>query len=150
MTSRWFSRGTPVSSTNTTNRYDIAEILLKVALNTITPIIANVTCNAHFILVAQDDIKNCPSNLVRSPALRTYNGHCYEFITHHHKDWSHARDDCTTKGGHLVTITSRAEDQFIMASLNSLNFRASGAWIGLSDQKVEGKWEWVTGNIFEN
>jgi hypothetical protein len=49
-----------------------------------------------------------------------------------------------------VTITSRAEDQFIMASLNSLNFRASGAWIGLSDQKVEGKWEWVTGNIFEN
>jgi hypothetical protein len=31
-----FSPGTPVSSTNKTDRHDIAEILLKVALNTIT------------------------------------------------------------------------------------------------------------------
>jgi hypothetical protein len=34
---RWFSPGTPVSSTNRTDRHAIAEILLKVALNTITP-----------------------------------------------------------------------------------------------------------------
>ena len=33
---RWFSNGTPVSSTNKAYRHDIAEILLKVALNTIT------------------------------------------------------------------------------------------------------------------
>ena len=32
----WFSLGTPVSSTNKTNRHDITEILLKVALNTIS------------------------------------------------------------------------------------------------------------------
>jgi len=32
----WFSPDTPVSSTNKTDRHDIAEILLKVALNTIT------------------------------------------------------------------------------------------------------------------
>jgi hypothetical protein len=31
---RWFSPGTPVSSTTKTGRHDIAEILLKVALNT--------------------------------------------------------------------------------------------------------------------
>ena len=31
---RWFSSGTPVSSTPKTGRHDIAEILLKVALNT--------------------------------------------------------------------------------------------------------------------
>ena len=34
-TGRWFSSGTPVSSTNKTDRHDITEILLKVALNTI-------------------------------------------------------------------------------------------------------------------
>jgi len=34
-TDRWFSPGPPVSSTNKTNCHDIAEILLKVALNTI-------------------------------------------------------------------------------------------------------------------
>jgi hypothetical protein len=31
---RWFSPDTPASSTNKTGRHDIAEILLKVALNT--------------------------------------------------------------------------------------------------------------------
>jgi hypothetical protein len=31
---RWFSPGTPASSTTKTGRYEIAEILLKVALNT--------------------------------------------------------------------------------------------------------------------
>jgi hypothetical protein len=31
---RWFSPGTPASSTSKTGRHDIAEILLKVALNT--------------------------------------------------------------------------------------------------------------------
>ena len=34
-TGLWFSLGTPVSSTNKTDRHDITEILLKVALNTI-------------------------------------------------------------------------------------------------------------------
>jgi hypothetical protein len=33
---RWISPGIPVSSTNKTDRHEIAEILLKVALSTIT------------------------------------------------------------------------------------------------------------------
>jgi hypothetical protein len=33
---RWVSLGTPVSCTNKTDRHDITEILLNVALNTIT------------------------------------------------------------------------------------------------------------------
>jgi hypothetical protein len=35
---RWFSSGTPASSTTKTDRHDKAEILLKVALNTINQI----------------------------------------------------------------------------------------------------------------
>ena len=39
---KWFSPGTPVSSTNKTDRHDITEILLKVPLNYITnPQISN-------------------------------------------------------------------------------------------------------------
>jgi hypothetical protein len=33
---QWFSPGTPVSSANKTDRHDITEILLKVALSTLT------------------------------------------------------------------------------------------------------------------
>ena len=40
-TGRWFSPGSPVSSTNKTDRHDIAEILLKVTLNTINQTIIN-------------------------------------------------------------------------------------------------------------
>jgi len=40
---RWFSPGTPASSTTKTGRHDIAEILLKVALNTINQSIKNTT-----------------------------------------------------------------------------------------------------------
>ena len=35
-TGRWFSQSIPASSTNKTNRHDITEIVLKVALNIIT------------------------------------------------------------------------------------------------------------------
>ena len=38
---RWFSPGTTASSTTKTGRHDIAEILLKVALNTINQIKSN-------------------------------------------------------------------------------------------------------------
>jgi hypothetical protein len=44
-TGQWFSPGIPVSSTNKTDRHDMTEILLKVALNTIThPIITKTKC----------------------------------------------------------------------------------------------------------
>jgi hypothetical protein len=36
-TGRWFSTGTPISSTDKIDRQDITEILLKVALSTIKP-----------------------------------------------------------------------------------------------------------------
>jgi hypothetical protein len=35
MTGQWFSPGRPVSSNNKTDRHNMAEILLKMALNTI-------------------------------------------------------------------------------------------------------------------
>ena len=39
---RQVSPGTPVSSTNKTDHHDITEILLKVALNTITPLLYSI------------------------------------------------------------------------------------------------------------
>jgi hypothetical protein len=45
---RWFSPGTLVSSTNKTDRHDIIEILLKVALNTIA---RTISLNCPFTIV---------------------------------------------------------------------------------------------------
>ena len=61
-TDRWFSPGTPVSLTNKTDRHDITEILLKVALNTINQPAPNqnyeiqlyiFTCYVRLILYLQ-------------------------------------------------------------------------------------------------
>jgi hypothetical protein len=44
-------------------------------------------------------------------------------------------------GGHLVTVTSAAENNFIF------NLWPSG-WIGLTDEVTEGVWRWVTGETY--
>jgi hypothetical protein len=48
---RWFSPGTPVSSTTKTGGYDIAEILLKEALNTKNQSINHIGSSVGFLLV---------------------------------------------------------------------------------------------------
>jgi hypothetical protein len=49
MTGQWFSPSTLISSTNKTERNDITEILLKVALNTINQIILE-TVSVNFMV----------------------------------------------------------------------------------------------------
>jgi hypothetical protein len=47
-TGRWFSRGTPASTTNNTDHNDITEILLKVKLNTIKPNLVGRVVHTNF------------------------------------------------------------------------------------------------------
>jgi hypothetical protein len=52
-----------------------------------------------------------------------------------------AKANCEAMGGHLVTVTSSAENNFIF------NLWPSG-WIGLTDEVTEGVWRWVTGEPY--
>ena len=64
---RWFSPGTPISSNNKTDRHDITEILLKVALNTIT------------LTLFQDHITLCIVVFLASYKYRTH--FCKSYIS---------------------------------------------------------------------
>jgi hypothetical protein len=54
VTGWWFSPSPLVSSTNKTDRHDITEILLKVALNTIKPTEQRNDRNTYFIKIVLD------------------------------------------------------------------------------------------------
>jgi hypothetical protein len=71
---------------------------------------------------------------------QNYNGHSYYRSTGS-MTWTAARQACLNMGGHLVTVTSAAENNFIF------NLWPSG-WIGLTDEVVEGQWRWVTGEAY--
>lgn len=55
--------------------------------------------------------------------------------------WQSAQKQCQFSGGHLATITSSAERDFINNNL----YRDRAVWIGASDTAVNGRFAWVTG-----
>lgn len=67
-----------------------------------------------------------------------YNGHEYKLITEA-KSWSDAKIDCEIQGGHLVTITSQGENDFVKNLADS-----NRIWLGLTDEANEGNWKWIT------
>lgn len=79
------------------------------------------------------------------PVVWSENGNSYEFIFAN-LTWTQANAAAQAKildgrPGHLVTITSAAENDFV-ANLVGGDFRA---WIGLTDTASEGNFQWVTG-----
>jgi hypothetical protein len=71
---------------------------------------------------------------------QNYNGHSYYRSTGN-AFWLTAKANCEAMGGHLVTVTTSAENNFIY------NLWPSG-WIGLTDEVTEGTWKWVTGETY--
>jgi hypothetical protein len=56
--------------------------------------------------------------------------------------WADADSACQANGGYLATIANEEEDDFVAQGGEIV---AAACWIGLTDQAVEGTWEWVTG-----
>jgi hypothetical protein len=84
--------------------------------------------------------KRTTPTLTGFTSQNNYNGHSYYRSTGS-MTWTAARQACLNMGGHLVTVTTAAENTFIF------NLWPNG-WIGLTDEAVEGQWRWVTGETF--
>jgi len=71
----------------------------------------------------------------------SYNGHSYKLINTS-MDWDSAQKYCENLGGHLVTINSADEQQFV-SSLASKSTKKN-VWLGATKNE-NGKFSWVTG-----
>ncbi|MBQ9912639.1 MAG: C-type lectin domain-containing protein [Clostridia bacterium] len=80
---------------------------------------------------------NVPSDAVE------YNGHWYK-VYEICLTWENAKKYCDDLGGHLVTISSKEENDFVLSILKKSS-KAANFIIGLAELKKEGEWSWVTG-----
>lgn len=75
------------------------------------------------------------------------NDHWYRLSTP--GTWSEAEAEAVSEGGHLATIRNAAENDWLLQNLYrdscSSNPELNGPWIGLNDIRVEGSFEWVSG-----
>ena len=67
------------------------------------------------------------------------NGHFYS-VTENSGTWHEANEAAISYGGYLASITSAAEERFVLER----TYRGA-AWIGLTDERVEGSFEWTSG-----
>jgi len=66
------------------------------------------------------------------------NNHLY--ATTPSMNWKQAEALAVKWGGHLVTIRNQAEQDWLWKT-----FGPNAYWIGFTDQRQEGKWEWISG-----
>ncbi|KAI5085481.1 neurocan core protein [Silurus meridionalis] len=67
---------------------------------------------------------------------RKFHGHCYRYFIHR-LNWEDAEKDCRAHNGHLASIHTREEQDFI----NSMSHE--NTWIGLNDRTVEEDFHWT-------
>jgi hypothetical protein len=62
--------------------------------------------------------------------------------------WHQAKIDAESRGGHLATFTSKREQYLMLVQVGAVLDSLSGAWIGATDEAVEGQWRWLTPEPF--
>ena len=84
----------------------------------------------------------CALFLALSVSAQDFTNHTYQLITAT-LTWHQAKADAEARGGHLATITSQAELDYV----RSLGVLAGfdSYWLGGTDEAQEGVWTWVTG-----
>ncbi|XP_045565654.1 hepatic lectin isoform X2 [Salmo salar] len=91
--------------------------------------------------------KDCPKPMNCAKDWEYYEGKCYYFSPDE-LTWAQSRDECITRGGHLVIIGSLEEQKFLDQKTGTkiTTEPEDMFWIGLTDSINENEWLWVDGS----
>ncbi|MFZ4593940.1 MAG: family 16 glycoside hydrolase [Verrucomicrobiaceae bacterium] len=84
----------------------------------------------------------------------TFNGHRYQFVPGS-TSWAEAKAKAESMGGHLATITSKEENELLLATFKShlsaeaTPLKVSMIWLGGIEEQPGSGWKWVTGEPFQ-
>lgn len=98
----------------------------------------DVLYGAQVLLAATDDF-TLPEMLSPKAEIHDY----VVFYQGTADTWEEAQAYCQSIGGHLATITSQEENDYVYGLLQQSG--TDSAYFGLTDSGQEGRWEWVTG-----
>ncbi|XP_033972235.1 ladderlectin-like [Trematomus bernacchii] len=74
----------------------------------------------------------------------SFNGRCYKYFNTE-TTWADAELYCVSQGGNLVSIHSRAEENFVQFLIKRSDPAEGLTWIGLHDIAKEERWMWSDG-----
>jgi len=72
------------------------------------------------------------------------NGHFYKLYNTSNVTWATAKAAAVGVGGYLASVTSGAEDAWLVSN----GLTTNTPWIGGTDEAVEGQWVWLSGESF--
>ena len=93
--------------------------------------------------VIQLKFHRIPDRLSEEPSRAAYNGHSYLYFSTP-VTWYDAEKISEKLGGHLVTISNAAENDFVFQLIGA----DTNVWIGATDRDEEGSFSWVTEEPF--
>ncbi|SEL85387.1 Peptidase_C39 like family protein [Butyrivibrio sp. ob235] len=86
-------------------------------------------------------IANIPENAI------TFGNHQYA-LYNVGKKWDEAKEACEKEGGHLLTINSKEEQDFVQSLIEQKGTRNSYWLGGKRSENNSDRWEWITGESF--
>ena len=118
-------------------------------------------CEVEIRFDAQEDLEMAPVYLhsdvdvsdIAIDSKKEFRGHTYAVVYNANDySWEEASAACRALGGHLVTITTQEEQEFVADMYSSSSYAEYTGnywtWIGASKENRESAWKWVTGEEY--
>lgn len=101
--------------------------------------ITNAVDNSVMRIAARSKI------VIQTENTKVFGGHRYRVIEKNLGSWDNMRDYCEMLGGHLATVNTPNEDEFIFSLVRDCGYDRAHIGLYLEDFS---EWKWVTGEPF--